>query len=78
MQLIRSAHKPDAASRQPTETFTGTVHMDPIFQASDCMVCHIQRPILLSTHFPPKNEQLKSPTTTLIKAYPHTNKHTNT
>jgi len=30
MQLIRSSHKADTASRQPTETFTGTVHMDPI------------------------------------------------
>ena len=30
MQLIRASHKPDTASRQPTETFTGTVHMDPI------------------------------------------------
>jgi quercetin dioxygenase-like cupin family protein len=37
MQLIRSAHKPDTNSRQPTETFTGTVHMDPIFSADDCM-----------------------------------------
>ncbi|KAF2482468.1 RmlC-like cupin domain-containing protein [Neohortaea acidophila] len=37
MQLIRGAHKPETASRQPTETFTGTVHMDPIFTASDCM-----------------------------------------
>lgn len=37
MQLIRAAHKPDAASRQPTETFSGTVHMDPIFSADDCM-----------------------------------------
>lgn len=37
MQLIRAAHKPDTASRQPTETFTGTVHMDPIFNAEDCM-----------------------------------------
>ena len=37
MQLIRAAHKTGADSRSPTETFTGTVHMDPIFQASDCM-----------------------------------------
>jgi len=39
MQLIRSAHKPDAASKQPSETFTGTVHMDPVFVAEDksCM-----------------------------------------
>ena len=34
MQLIRGAHAPDAPSRQPTETFTGTVHMDPIFKAA--------------------------------------------
>ncbi len=27
MQLIRASHKPDTASRQPTETFTSTVHM---------------------------------------------------
>ena len=35
MQLIRAAHKPDTASKQPTETFTGTVHMvrpSPFFQ----------------------------------------------
>ncbi|KAK4954477.1 hypothetical protein LTR10_007908 [Elasticomyces elasticus] len=37
MQLIRASHKPETASRQPTETFTGTVHMDPIFSANDCM-----------------------------------------
>jgi quercetin dioxygenase-like cupin family protein len=37
MQLIRAAHKPNTASKQPTETFTGTVHMDPIFTADDCM-----------------------------------------
>ncbi|KAK4498689.1 hypothetical protein PRZ48_009199 [Zasmidium cellare] len=39
MQLIRGAHKPATASRQPTETFSGTVHMDPIFTADDgsCM-----------------------------------------
>ena len=39
MQLTRAAHKPDTASRQPTETFSGTVHMDPIFTADDgsCM-----------------------------------------
>lgn len=34
MQLIRSSHKPDTASRQPTETFTGTVYMDPICAAT--------------------------------------------
>jgi quercetin dioxygenase-like cupin family protein len=33
MQLIRAAHKPNTPSKQPTETFTGTVHMDPIFTA---------------------------------------------
>ena len=39
MQLIRAAHKPNTPSKQPTETFTGTVHMDPIFTADDgsCM-----------------------------------------
>jgi quercetin dioxygenase-like cupin family protein len=37
MQLIRAAHKANTASKQPTETFTGTVHMDPIFTADDCM-----------------------------------------
>lgn len=39
MQLIRGAHKPATVSRQPTETFSGTVHMDPIFTADDgsCM-----------------------------------------
>ncbi|KAM0712137.1 hypothetical protein Q7P37_011231 [Cladosporium fusiforme] len=37
MQLICASHKPDTASKQPTETFTGTVHMDPIFTADDCM-----------------------------------------
>lgn len=37
MQLIRASHKPGPDSRSPTETFTGTVHMDPIFQASNCM-----------------------------------------
>jgi quercetin dioxygenase-like cupin family protein len=37
MQLIRAAHKPNTPSKQPTETFTGTVHMDPIFTAGDCM-----------------------------------------
>ncbi|EME44054.1 hypothetical protein DOTSEDRAFT_71754 [Dothistroma septosporum NZE10] len=37
MQVVRSAHKPDTASKQPTETFSGTVHMDPIFNADDCM-----------------------------------------
>jgi quercetin dioxygenase-like cupin family protein len=37
MQLIRGAHQPDAASREPTETFSGKVHMDPIFKADDCM-----------------------------------------
>lgn len=41
MQLIRAAHKPGADSRTPTETFTGTVHMDPIFQASDCMANNV-------------------------------------
>ncbi|RMY47264.1 hypothetical protein D0865_08786 [Hortaea werneckii] len=44
MQLIRASHKPDTASKQPTETFSGTVHMDPIFTAEDCMgnnVCFI-------------------------------------
>lgn len=34
MQLIRASHKPDAASRQPTETFTGTVHMVGIDRGS--------------------------------------------
>lgn len=29
MQLIRSSHKPETASKQPTQTFTGTVHMVP-------------------------------------------------
>jgi quercetin dioxygenase-like cupin family protein len=33
MQLIRSAHAPNTPSRQPSETFTGKVHMDPIFKA---------------------------------------------
>ena len=28
---------PDAASKEPTETFSGKVHMDPIFKADDCM-----------------------------------------
>jgi quercetin dioxygenase-like cupin family protein len=37
MQLIRAAHKLNTPSKQPTETFTGTVHMDPIFTADDCM-----------------------------------------
>ncbi|SMY24551.1 unnamed protein product [Zymoseptoria tritici ST99CH_1A5] len=37
MQLIRAAHSSSTPSRHPTETFTGTVHMDPIFKASDCM-----------------------------------------
>ena len=37
MQLIKASHKPDTDSRQPTETFTGNVHMDPIFKADDCM-----------------------------------------
>lgn len=37
MQLVRSAHQPGADSRSPSETFTGTVQLDPIFQASDCM-----------------------------------------
>ena len=37
MQLIRAAHKPNTPSKQPTETFTRTVHMDPIFTADDCM-----------------------------------------
>ena len=37
MHLVRAAHKPDTASKQPTETFSGTVHMDPIFNADDCM-----------------------------------------
>ena len=34
MQLIQSSHAPDTASRQPTETFTGKVHMDPIFNSN--------------------------------------------
>ncbi|CAK1363257.1 unnamed protein product [Cercospora beticola] len=37
MQLTRAAQKPSTPSRQPTETFTGSVHMDPIFTAEDCM-----------------------------------------
>jgi quercetin dioxygenase-like cupin family protein len=41
MQLIRAAHLPNASSKQPTETFTGTVHMDPIFTASDCMANNV-------------------------------------
>lgn len=41
MQLIRAAHLPASPSRQPTETFTGTVHMDPIFKADDCMANNV-------------------------------------
>ncbi|KAM3420302.1 hypothetical protein BST61_g3586 [Cercospora zeina] len=38
MQLTRASHKPSTSSRQPAETFTGSVHMDPIFTAGDCDV----------------------------------------
>ena len=41
MQLVICAHMPDADSKQPTETFTGTVHMDPIFKADDCMANNV-------------------------------------
>lgn len=41
MQLIRAAHAPNTPSKQPTETFSGTVHMDPIFSASDCMANNV-------------------------------------
>lgn len=37
MQLIKAAHMPSTASKQPTETFTGQVLMDPIWKADDCM-----------------------------------------
>lgn len=41
MQLIRASHKPATPSKQPIETFTGTVHMDPIFAADDCMANNV-------------------------------------
>ncbi|KXS98119.1 hypothetical protein AC578_9388, partial [Pseudocercospora eumusae] len=39
MLISKSSHKPNTPSKTPTETFTGTVHMDPVFTASDnsCM-----------------------------------------